>query len=266
MPEGDSIRRAAALLGPLLTGARVTGAASRWPAVVDGVVGGVITALEPVGKHLLLHLDDATTLRVHLGMNGRWRVLPPGAGGRWSLGRTALRLDTAAGTALCLDAPTVERFRTRERAEQPALQLGPDVLAEGFDPDGAAARAVTHPGTAAEALLDQRVVCGVGNVWKCELLFVHRLDPFAAAAAVPVATWAALWRDAHTRMTAQVARGGLRDTTGLGPGAPRHWVYERRGRPCLRCGARISSRTHGRDLPRTTWWCPRCQAPRPPAT
>lgn len=257
MPEGDSIRLAAARLQPLLEGQVVTEAASRWPIVVDQVVGCTVTALEPVGKHLLLHLSDRTTLRIHLGMNGRWRLLAPDAPLRASLGRVAVWLRTARGGALCTDAPQVERFRTRERAVHPVLRaLGPDVLAPDFDADRAAAAAAAHPATAAEALLDQGVACGVGNVWKCELLFLHRLDPFAAAAAVPVATWRAVWADAAARMAEAVAQGGLRDTVGeLGPA--RTWVY--RQRTCTRCRGRVAQRTHGDGLPRTTWWCPACQ-------
>lgn len=262
MPEGDSIRSAAARLAPVLAGERVLRAQSRWPITVDEAVGCTVLALEALGKNLLLHLDDATTLRVHLGMNGRVRALPPDAEVALSPGRVALRLDTARGVALCADAPRVERFRTRERAEQPALALGPDVMADGFVPAEAAARAGAAEAVAVDVLRDQRVACGIGNVWACELLFLHRVDPFAPAAAVPAATWEAMYRDAHQRMRAQVARGGPRDTTGL-PGGPSHWVYGRR-RPCLRCGTRVEARTHGRDLPRTTWWCPRCQPPRAP--
>jgi endonuclease VIII len=255
VPEGDTIRAAAARLAPVLTGQTIVRATSRWPQIVDQLAGRVITLVEPMGKNLLLHVDDATTLRVHLGMNGRWRLLAPEAAVYGSLEHVALRLYTAVTVATCLDG-RVERFRTRERSEVAGLDLGPDVMADGFDPAEAGARAQSSRLSAGEVLLDQRVACGIGNVWKCELLFLHHVDPFTPAARLEPPTWTALYADAHTRMRRQVALGGPRDTTGTGD----HWVYARR-RPCLRCGTRIRSASQGRDLPRTTWWCPRCQPP-----
>lgn len=250
MPEGDSVRLTERRLAPVLVGRRILNAASRWPPVTDAVAGTCVRGLEVIGKHLLVHLDDGTTLRVHLGMQGRWHVLPPDATVAWSPGRVALRLDTELGVAVCTDAPRVQRFRTRERGEVAALDLGPDVLAASFDPAVAAARAAASDRTAAEVLLDQRVACGIGNVWKCELLFLHRLDPFAPADAVPAAVWEAVYRDAHARMTAAIA------APSDDPDRPSH-VYRRR--VCPRCGTRIRTDTSGRDLPRTTWWCPTCQ-------
>ncbi len=260
MPEGDSIRGHAALLSPVLSGEWVVAAASRWPIVVDRLVGVRVSGLEPVGKNLLVHFGDATSLRIHLGMNGRWRLSAPDARMASSLEHVSVRLHTARGIATCLDAPRVERFRTRERPLHPTLRaLGPDVMADGFDPVAAAASAQAASETVGEVLLDQRVACGIGNVWKCELLFLHRVDPFTPAAALPMESWVALFRDAAARMRRSSARGGPRDTTETA--GVDHWVYGRR-RPCLRCGARIRTASQGRDLPRTTWWCPQCQRAR----
>ena len=261
MPEGDSIRHDAATLAPRLVGRAILRAASRWPGVVRGLEGVTILSIEPVGKNLLIGLDDRTSFRVHLQMNGRWWWFAPGEPIRISTGRISLLLETAEGTAVCTGAPTVERMRTRELAVHPALsKLGPDVLDLGFDPAAAAAR-VPQSGlpTVAEVLLDQRVACGVGNVYKCEVLFVERQDPFADPASLDLARWTELFARAQRLMRANVDRRGPRDTTGLGRGRPRSWVYGRAGRPCLRCGTRIAVRTHGDTLPRMTWYCARCQ-------
>lgn len=262
MPEGDTIWRHAAQLGPALVGQTLTEARSRWPGVVRGLVGRVVRAVEPVGKHLLIEIDDGTSLRVHLGMKGKWRQVPADAALGVSMGQISLLLGTEAVSARCLRAPTVQRFRTRERAVLPALaRLGPDVLGPGFSPANAAERARAqgdeHP-TVAEVLLDQGVACGIGNVYKSELLFYARLHPFRAPSEVPVETWCALYERAQSLMRANLGPGP-RDTTRLGPGRPRHWVYGRQRRGCLRCGTPIQIRTHGDGLPRLTYWCPRCQ-------
>ncbi len=247
-------------LRPLLLGQVLVGAASRWPRVVRALIDVHVDAIEAVGKHLLMDLSDGTTLRVHLGMKGRWRQVPPGEPIRVSMGDVSLRLDTAGGTALCTRAPTVERFRTREKATHRVLRrLGPDVLGEGFDPAVAAVRAArSRWPTAAEVLLDQGVACGIGNVYKSELLFVLRTHPFAPTDSVAHDTWEGLYAKAATLMRANL-RPAPRNTTGLGPGRPLHWVYGRRGRPCLRCGSRVQSKMQGSDLPRVTYWCARCQ-------
>ncbi|MCA9491390.1 MAG: hypothetical protein KC621_15770, partial [Myxococcales bacterium] len=135
MPEGDDIRRDAARIGPLILERPLLGAASRWPALVTGLVGARVIGVEAVGKHLLLAIDDGTTIRVHRGMTGTWRWSPAGEPVRIGMGMTSLRLEVEQGTLVARHAPTVERFRTRERSVRPALaRLGPDVLGEAFDP------------------------------------------------------------------------------------------------------------------------------------
>ena len=178
-----------------------------------------------------------------------------------SLGRVALRLDTDEDVFVCHDAPTVERTTRRALVIHPVLsRLGPDLVAAEGDLDAVVARIPASPApTAAELLLDQEVACGIGNEWKNELLFLHRLDPFAPPQAVPAETWRAVYADAHRRMREAVGRP--RNTTGGRVPSQRLWVYGRAGRPCLRCGTRISVETHGGDLPRHTWWCAHCQPP-----
>ncbi|MEN0066603.1 MAG: DNA-formamidopyrimidine glycosylase family protein [Myxococcota bacterium] len=261
MPEGDTVFVHAQLLSPRLVGRTVTHAFSRWPAVVQGVVGRTVTTLEPIGKHLLIGLDDRTTLRVHLGMKGKWSRLPPGERARVMPGNVSLRLDTKEDGLLCTKAPTVERFRTRERRIHPVLsRLGPDVLDPDFEPDSVLPRLgrATEAVTVSEVLLDQRVACGIGNVYKSEVCFALRLDPFTPPAAVEAEQWVGLYLKSQTWMRAN-CRSAPRNTTGFGRGQPRLWVYGRRGRPCLVCRTRVQAKVHGRDLPRVTYWCSTCQ-------
>lgn len=270
MPEGDSIRIAAARIAPALVGAEIRSAASRWPSVAFGLAGRTVTGIAPVGKHLVLALDDGQGIRVHLGMRGRWRVVPPGQPVWGSLGEVSLRLDTDRGAVVCTGAPTVERLRLRELAVHPVLRgLGPDLLADDFDVDAAVARvADSRAGTAIEALRDQSIAAGIGNVYACEVLFVHRIHPFAPPASVDHERWRALFATARALMLRNTAAGGHRVTTPPGTPSP-HWVYERGRRPCLRCGTPIASQVHAslpdravddRDaLPRRVYWCPRCQ-------
>lgn len=252
MPEGDSIWLAAARLRPVLEGRVLTDVACRWPRVVHGLVGKQVDRIETRGKHLLLRFSDATTIRVHLKMTGRWRTFSSGFP-REDLG---IALSTEAGTAACYRVPDVERIDDRGLSDHPVLAaLGPDVLSEGFDPGSAVVRA-SPEAMVGEALLDQRVACGIGNVYRAEILFYERQDPFAPLHAVrdPERLWATA-----ARMMRENLHPGRRNTTGL-PHLD-HWVYGRQRRPCMRCRTRIEAREVG-ALPRVLYWCPRCQAAR----
>lgn len=262
MPEGDTIRRAAARLAPLLIGQQIERAQSRWPSAAFGLRGRRILELEPIGKHLWIVLDDGNAIRIHLGLHGQWRIVPPGEEVRGSLGNIALRLDLATATVLCIGAPTVERVPARLRPIHPVLAaLGPDVLADPFDPEAVLPRIAASPAASiAEVLLDQRVACGIGNVYKCEVLFLRRVHPFDPPSALDAEAWIALYRTASELMRRNLG-GGPRITTSDDVRS-RAWVYGRSGRPCLRCGTRIARRTSGDGLPRMSWWCPTCQAPR----
>ena len=156
-------------------------------------------------------------------------------------------------------APTVERCRGDARHRHPVLSaLGPDILADPFDLDEVLARVqrTEHP-TVAEVLLDQEISCGIGNIYKNESLFVRGIDPFLAPDRLPIDRWRALY-EAGRRLMQRNLGPTARTTTG--PHAPADfYVYGRAGRPCISCRTRISASDHGRDLPRRTWWCPRCQ-------
>lgn len=246
----------------MLPGRPIREAVSRWPSAAQGLVGAAVVRIEPIGKHLWLELDDGQAIRIHLGMRGKCRIWDVATGSRLqTLAEVSLRLVLDGVGVEFTGAPTVERSRARERPVHPVLAaLGPDLLGEAFDVEEVLARVARSPApTVAEVLLDQRVACGIGNIYKCEVLFVGRRHPFDAPSPVSPDAWRALYATARELMQRNLAPRPRRTT---GPGVPSDfWVYGRGGRPCLRCRTRVESRLHGADRPRYTWWCPRCQRP-----
>jgi endonuclease VIII len=271
MPEGDTLHRIAAGLRPYLLGRTLTTARARTPGPkVDRLRGRTITAVDALGKNLLIRFDDGLELRTHLGMDGSWHRYRPGERWRRPPGRASLVLEVPGAVAVCFDARTVELLEQRAEALHPSLgRLGPDLLDPAFDATEAHRR-LRDPSRAAlsvaEALLDQRALAGIGNVYKSEILFLERVSPFAAVGSVDDATLGRLIATAQRLMLANVdrRRGPARVTTAGDPSAPGPlYVYGRAGRPCRRCGTPIATRTQGASLPRRTYWCPSCQ-PVPP--
>jgi endonuclease VIII len=274
MPEGDTLHRTADGLRPYLVGRPVTSARSGGSGATPQagrLVGSTVTEVEAVGKNLLIRFDNGLELRTHLRMNGSWHRYRPGERWRRPPARARLVLEVPGAVAVCFDAPVVELFETRAETLHPALaRLGPDLLAVDFASAGGAAEALRrlrHPARAdraiAEALLDQRALAGIGNVYKCEVLFIERVDPWARVNELDDATLARLIATARRllRANADRGRGPERVTTGGDPAAAGQplWVYGRAGRPCRRCGTLIQRRRQGTELPRFTYWCPRCQ-------
>ena len=271
MPEGDTLARIAAGLRPALVGQPVVAARARLPGPkVDRVVGRTITEVLSVGKNLLIRLDNGLELRTHLRMHGTWHRYRPGERWRRAPARAVLVLEVPGAVAVCFDAPVVELFETRAEALHPGLaRLGPDLLDPAFDAREALRRLRAPERAALEigpALLDQRALAGIGNVYKSEVLFLERTSPFARVADLDDDQLARLVERARVllRANAQRASGPERVTTrdaagrrALAPGSL--WVYRRAGRPCRRCGTLIRATPQGRDLPRITWWCPACQ-------
>jgi endonuclease-8 len=268
MPEGHVSHRNALRLDRALAGRELTridapdprAAAQR---IAERLAGDRVAGAEAVGKHHLLRFDSGRVLHSHLLMNGVWRLAPASREPR----RTGLVLalwtaDHAAALYRC------QRVRLLEPGEPPPRDLaatGPDLLGAGVDPGAATAAAlgrIEPSRQVGEALLDQRVVAGVGNVVKSEACFLAGVDPWRAVGSLDPAEAAALGATA-----ARLLADGVRDAGGLrtyrSPDAPpwsrgRTWVYGRRGKPCRRCGATIRSRGQG-DANRTTYWCPGCQ-------
>jgi endonuclease-8 len=275
MPEGDTLARIAVALRPYLAGRVVTAARARLPGPqVSRIVGMKIDAVDAAGKNLLIKFDGGLELRTHLGLHGSWHRYRPGETWRRPPSRAALVIEVPGAVAVCFDAPVVELFERRAEVVHPTISmLGPDLLDDDFDRDEAVrrlqdkSRAQTQIG---EAILDQRAVAGVGNVYKSEVLFIERVNPFEKVGKLDTATLERILgtaRDllkANARSDAPAGRTTTVDPkTGKKLAPSRLWVYDRAGRPCHRCGTIIQSDSQGAELPRVTYWCPsvECQAP-----
>ena len=208
---------------------------------VAGVVDGrVLEGVEAVGKHLLLRFEGGVVLRSHLRMSGRWRVARRGASRR---GRPWLVLRGREWEAAQWNGPVLAL------GERIAKALGPDLLADATDVDDVV-RCFRQgdPGClVGEALVDQRVVSGIGNMWLAEALWHARVSPWRRVGEVG---------DDELGRALEWARAAMRGA--VGGSRPQRAVYRRAGRPCRRCGAVIRSRGLG-DANRTAYWCPRCQ-------
>jgi endonuclease-8 len=267
VPEGDTLRRTADGLRPHLVGRTVTAASARQPGPqVRRVVGARIESVEATGKNLLVRFDNGLELRTHLRMNGSWHRYRPGEPWRRSAARARVVLEVPDAVAVCFDAPVVELFERRAESLHPSLSsLGPDVLGPSFETDGVdeavrRLRSGNRPDRPlAEAIVDQRAVAGIGNIWKSESLWRERLDPWTPVERVPDDALRRLLLRARALMLPQVDRSRtLPDRRAVAGRRSPFAVYRRAGRPCRRCGTIVQSRRHG-DLPRTTYWCPSCQ-------
>src|SRR5687767_7480267 len=194
MPEGDTIFRTAEVLRSALLERRVTGArAQARPGLrrvpdLSVLIGTTVASVAARGKHLLIGFDNGLTLHTHLGMSGSWHRYRPGERWRRPAGRAAAVLETDDAVAVCFDAPTVELIETRALAIHPVLRaLGPDVAQDDFDIDAALVR-LREPDRAqaavGDALLDQRALAGLGNVYRSELPFLARVNPLTETAEV----------------------------------------------------------------------------------
>ncbi len=258
MPEGDTLHRTANGLAPHLVGKAVTAARVRAGGPqVERIVGATITSVEAVGKNLLIRFDNELEIRTHLRMNGSWHRYRPGE--RWRRPPAAARLvlEVPGAVAVCFDAPVVELFETRAEAIHPTIaRLGPDLLDPDWGEEHAAearrrrrdsSRATV---TISEALLDQRALAGIGNIWRNETLFHERIAPWTLVRDL---------NDATMDRLIATARRLLRASVDVPSGRSPMWVYRRTGRPCRRCGTLIRSAPLSTTLPRTTFWCPSCQ-------
>jgi endonuclease VIII len=246
MPEGDSLHRAARRL-QVLVGERVAvesphprAAAER---VAERLDGRRLEAVEAVGKNLLLSFEGGLVLRSHLRMSGRWQVVERGSARR---GTPWLVLSGAEREAVLWNGPVLEL------SARAARRLGPDILAKPPDLSAIVANLRREPGgrELGDTLLDQRLVAGIGNVWKAEALWHARLSPWLRLADVTDEELERVLGEAARLMRASL-EAGRRPRT----------VYRKAGRPCPRCGVAISSRGQGDDN-RTAYWCPGCQRER----
>jgi len=268
VPEGDTIFRAARSLGRWLEGRTITAARSqRLKVPAERLVGQTVEKVEARAKHLLIRFSGGDVLHTHMRMTGSWHVYP--AGERWRKPAWQARVVLEAGdhVAVCFDAPVVELLAEGEEHRHPSIAgLGPDVLVDPFDMGEVLRRARRQPPerAAGEVLLDQRVVSGIGNIYRCESLFAARLHPETPVAALDDDALVALVEQASALMRANLARApnagaGRTFAPPGGPAGP--WVYGRTERPCYRCRTPIRTARLG-DPPRDVWWCPTCQLSR----
>ncbi|MEY9839927.1 DNA-formamidopyrimidine glycosylase family protein [Streptacidiphilus sp. EB103A] len=259
MPEGDSVFRTARMLHSALAGRELTTAELRVPAHATAeLTGRQVLEVLPRGKHLLTRIEGGLTLHTHLRMDGRWQTY--GSSERWGGGpawQIRAVLGNAQHTAVGYRLPVVELLRTGE--EQRAVgHLGPDLLGPDWDADRALQRLSADPGRPlALALLDQRNLAGIGNVYANELCFLAGAGPWTPFG--EVARPDRVVALAHRLLGLNRLRSG-HITTGDARADRRHWVYRRAGQPCRRCGTRIARSTIGAPpQDRIVFWCPRCQ-------
>jgi endonuclease VIII len=265
MPEGDTLARIATVLRPLLVGVSITSAQGRpGGAQLERVVGAKVLKVDTKGKHLLIDFDNGLTLHTHLGLHGSWHRYRQGDMWRRSGARVVAVLETDEWIAACFDAPTVELIETRAVVIHPALRgLGSDAATAEFDVEASVAR-LRSPLFAqmpiGDALLDQSAVAGFGNVYRSELPFIERVNPFVPSRDVAEPKLRAMLERGE-KLVKLNTRGGARvTTTGAIPSDT--YVYGRTGKPCYRCRTPIQSRVTLRtpnSPPRRVYWCPTCQ-------
>lgn len=273
MPEGDTIFRAARTLHRALAGDIVTRFDSVLPALtrIDEdapLAGRTIERVSATGKHLLMHFSGDLVLRTHMRMNGSWHIYRPGE--RWRRPRRDMRIVVATERfeAVGFNVPVAEFVKAGELERHDDLRkLGPDLLADSFDGSEAVRRMRERPSSAiADVLLNQRILAGIGNVYKSELLFMCRVDPWTPVGRLSDERLSELIETARRILQANVGDHlaamttytGYRRTTNRSDPSQRLWVYGRGGKPCRRCGTAIAVRKHGDDA-RLTYWCQKCQ-------
>lgn len=257
MPEGDTIFRAARTLHAALAGKSVTRFETMLPklARVDDqnpIVGRTIERVSAQGKHLLMEFSGGLHLRTHMRMNGSWHIYRTGE--RWQRPRADMRIviETADFAAVAFNVPIAEFLDDRALARSRELrELGPNVLADDFDPEEAFRRIRARgERDVDEVLLDQHAIAGIGNIWKSETLFACGIYPFTRVDALT---------DDQVRCLVERSRKLLKRSANA---TTRNdlAVYSRGGQACRKCRTKIESRKRGLDA-RLTYWCPQCQRP-----
>ncbi len=250
MAEGDTILRAAQRLEAAIGGERVAvatpnprGRAAR----LERLDGHRLERVDSHGKHLLLHFGDLV-LHSHLGMSGSWHTYRRGE--RWRKPRRSAWAVLAGERleAVQFGGPTLRLLSAAKLRLDPQLaRLGPDVLADDFDLEAVTAAMRAQPDrTLGDALLDQQLLAGVGNIFKSEACFAAAVDPWRRLGELDDEELRAVLSAARELMLAAVASG-----------RQPHAIYRHRG-PCARCGGPVAARGQG-DANRTTYWCRRCQ-------
>ena len=263
MPEGHTIHRLARDHRPLLVGHHVSLASpqGRFATGAELLTGRRMTGIEPYGKHLFYGFEGDLHLHIHLGLYGKWT----GGTGPAPEPRGALRLRMIADDVwLDLRGPTACEVMTPADRDAVFARLGPDPLRTDADPELAWARLSASRRTVGELLMDQKVLAGIGNVYRAEVLYRAGLSPFRPGRDISRVDWDAMWEDLRTLLRSGVRAGRIVTTdpadrtrrSGRPTRGDSHYVYRRQGLPCRRCGAEIRTQVM---VQRNLFWCPHCQ-------
>jgi endonuclease-8 len=273
MPEGDTIYRAARTLHRALAGHIVERFESVFPMLTrvhddEPLTGRTIERVTAAGKHMLMYFSGGQVLRTHMRMNGSWHIYRPGEA--WQRPRRDMRvlIATKEFEAVGFSIPVAEFIKTGDLGRHDELRrLGPDLLGETFDRIEAVRR-IRERGDSSigDVLLNQRVMAGVGNVYKSEVLFACGVNPFTSVRNLSDAQVECLVDTARRFLQANVTEklapmttySGYRRTTRRDDPAERLWVYGRAGKSCRKCGGPIQIKASGSDA-RLTYWCSTCQ-------
>jgi endonuclease-8 len=273
MPEGDTIFRAARTLNRALGRKLVVRFESVLPALTrvhedHPITGRLVERVSSVGKHVLMQFSGDLVLRTHMKMNGSWHIYRPGEAWRTSRRHMRIVVATADFEAVGFSIPVAEFLRVSDLKRHDELgKLGPDLLGDDIDLANALARLKARDtAEIADALLNQRVIAGIGNVYKSEVLFACGVNPFDRVAALSDERLTLLIETGVKLLRANVSETlppmttytGYRRTTRRADPSERLWVYGRGRLPCRKCGTPISVRAQGSDA-RLTYWCPKCQ-------
>jgi endonuclease-8 len=259
MPEGDTIFRTAVTLRTAIEGHNVQSLWSRESDTgLQSLVGHRISAVEARRKHLLMHIGDRRVLHSHLGMTGSWHLYRPGEPWTKPARRAAVSMQFPSVVAVCFSPKTLELLSPAAfRRHMYLHQLGPDILGNRPHDAEILRRFRAHDQTTiGEALLNQTILCGIGNVYKSEVLFVARIHPFDLVAQTSDEVLLKVVSIARELMRRNLQ--GYPRRTRLSADRQRQWVYNRKHQPCFVCGASIQMQRQG-DLGRSTYWCPSCQ-------
>jgi endonuclease VIII len=278
MPEGDTIYRTARALQRAIGGNVVTGfetGLAKLVRVNDNapLVGRVVEKVESRGKWCLIYFSGDLILATHMLMSGSWHLYRTGE--RWRMGRDKMRvvIRTADWEAVGFNIPVAEFYTASSLMRNSQVpKLGPDILSDEFTVEDGVARLAAYERESPDAeiavvLLNQRVMAGLGNVYKSEVAFAAGVNPFRAMKTITAKEMELIVEFAQRYMKANVADGvgegiatysGNRRTTHAMDREERLWVYGRQGEECRRCGAKVMMRKQGVQA-RSTYWCPECQ-------
>jgi len=262
VPEGHTLHRLARLHQRRFAGARVAVSSPQGRFADAAVVDGrLFTGASVWGKHLFHHYDGGPIVHVHLGLYGTFTeaavplALP--------VGQVRMRI-VGAEYGTDLRGPTACELLDEAQVSAIVARLGPDPLRRDADPDLAWERIVKSRKSIGALLMDQRVIAGIGNVYRSELLFRHRIDPYRPGRDISAGEFAAAWTDLVALMKVGVRRGKIvvvrpehdHGPPSYAPNRPRTYVYRRAGEPCRVCGTPVrTAELEGRNL----FWCPTCQ-------